>query len=165
MEVTTDPEALCMRWCKEFGVEYPTIGKEGGAQKFVDLYHFFYSPHYFLIAPDGQIVLDGGHSGFYIHDLQTIIDAFEPLGIEVHQCYADVSDNQQENCSVFPNPADAVVSIEAQGLIQVRNSLGQLVDAVVSDGQQVRIDTNRYPDGLYFVQVNGKGMGKFVVMH
>jgi hypothetical protein len=50
-------------------------------------------------------------------------------------------------------------------LIRVYNSLGQLVDAVVSDSQQVRIDTNRYPDGLYFVQVNGKGMGKFVVKH
>jgi hypothetical protein len=57
------------------------------------------------------------------------------------------------------------VNIDAQGLIQVYNSLGQLVDAVVSDSQQVRVNTNRYPDGLYFVQVNGKGMGKFVVMH
>ena len=165
MEVTTDPEELCFRWCEEFGVEYPTVGREGGAQRFVDLFHFSYSPHYFLIAPDRQIVLDGGHSGFYIYDLQTIIDAFEPLGIEVHQCYSDVFDNQQEGCAIYPNPADDVVNIEAQGLIQVRNSLGQLMDAVVSDSQQVRIDTNRYPDGLYFVQTNGKGMGKFVVMH
>ena len=165
MEVTTDPEALCMRWCEEFGVEYPTIGLEGGAQMFVDLFHFSYSPHYFLIAPDRQIVLDGGHSGFYIYDLQTIIDAFEPLGIEVHQCYSDITDNQLEGCAIYPNPADGVVNIDAQGLIQVYNSLGQLVDAVVSDCQQVMINTNRYLDGLYFVQVNGKGIGKFVVRH
>ena len=165
MEVTTDPEELCFRWCEEFGVEYPTVGMEGGAQTFVDLYHLTASPHYFLIAPNREIVLDGGHSGFYIYDLQTIIDAFEPLGIEVHQCYSDISDNQQESCMFFPNPADDVVNIEAQGLIQVYNSLGQLVDAVVSDSQQVKINTNQYLDGLYFVQVNGKGMGKFVVMH
>ena len=117
------------------------------------------------MAPDRQILLDGGHSGFYIYDLQTIIDAFEPLGIEVHQCYSDVFDNQQEGCAIYPNPTDGVVNIEAQGLIQVYNSLGQLVDAVVSDSQQLKIDTNRYLDGLYFVQVDGKGMGKFVVKH
>ena len=74
-------------------------------------------------------------------------------------------DNQQEGCVIYPNPADGVVNIEAQGLIQVYNSLGQLVDAVVSDSQQVKIDTNRYLDGLYFVQVDGKGIGKFVVKH
>ena len=131
----------------------------------MDLYHFSYSPHYFLIAPDRQILLDGGHSGFYIYDLQTIIDAFEPLGIEVHQCYSNVFDNQQEGCVIYPNPADGVVNIEAQGLTQVYNCLGQLVDAFVSDSQQIRVNTNRYPDGLYFVQVDGKGMGKFVVKH
>jgi hypothetical protein len=165
MEVTDEPEHLCFRWCEEFGVEYPTVGMEGGSQAFLDLYHLTASPHYFLIAPNREIVLDGGHSGFYIYDLQTIIDTFEPLGIEVHQCYSEVFDNQQDGCAIYPNPADDVVNIEANGLIQVRNSLGQLMDAVVSDSQQVRIDTNRYPDGLYFVQVDGKGMGKFVVKH
>ena len=165
MEVTDDPEHLCFRWCEEFGVEYPTVGMEGGAQTFADLYHLTASPHYFLIAPNREIVLDGGHSGFYIYDLQTIIDAFEPLGIEVHQCYSDVFDNQQEGCVIYPNPADGVVNIEAQGLIQVYNSLGQLKDAIVSDSQQVRLQTGRYMEGLYLVKVNGKGLGKFVVKH
>jgi hypothetical protein len=97
--------------------------------------------------------------------LQTIIDAFEPLGIEVNQCYSDVFDNQQEGCAIYPNPANDVLNIEANALIQVYNSLGQLMDAIVSDSQHVKIDINRYLDGLYFVQVNGKGMGKFVVKH
>ena len=165
MEVTDEPELMCFRWCEELGVEYPTVGMEGGSQAFLDLYHLTASPHYFLIAPNREIVLDGGHSGFYIHDLQTIIDAFEPLGIEVHQCYSDVSDNQLEGGAIYPNPADGTVCIEAQGLIQVYNCLGQLVDAFVSDSQQVRLQTDRYMEGLYFVQVDGKGMGKFVVKH
>ena len=165
MEVTTDPEALCFRWSEEFGVEYPTVGSEGGAQKFVDLYHLTSSPHYFLIAPNREIVLDGGHSGFYIYDLQTIIDAFEPLGIEVHQCYSDVLDNQQEGCAIFPNPADGFVNIEAQGLVQVYNGMGQLMDTFESESQQIRIEISRYPDGLYFIQVNGKDLRKFVVRH
>ena len=165
MEVTDEPEHLCFRWCEEFGVEYPTVGMEGGSQAFMDLYHLTASPHYFLIATNREIVFDGGHSGFYIHDLQTIIDAFEPLGIEVHQCYSDVSDNQPKGGVIFPNPADGFVNIEAQGLVQVYNGMGQLMDTFESESQQIRIEISRYPDGLYFIQVNGKGLRKFVVRH
>ena len=50
-------------------------------------------------------------------------------------------------------------------MIRVFNAMGQLMDAFIAENQQVKIETNNYPVGLYFVQVDGQRFGKFVVKH
>jgi len=160
-----DSDEMCQFWSDEFGVEYPTVGVEGGGRKFADLYCLLASPHYLLIAPDHSIVMDGGFSGYYIHDLQSIIDVFEPLGIEAQQCEVGVDEKCDNQGELFPNPADGFVNIGAHGMIRVYNSLGQLIDSFIADNQQRRVVTENYPDGLYFVQVDGRQFGRFVVRH
>ena len=163
----THGDELCFRWCEEFGVEFPTISVDGGARKFSALYHIDAAPHFILIAPDHSVVLDGSSSGFYIYDLQSIIDAFEPLGIHVKDCNADLDEMEGELVDVYPNPAGSFVNltVNESGVLRVFNALGQTVDSFVADGGQTRLVTENYPNGLYFVQMNGRSVGRFVVQH
>lgn len=163
----THGDELCFQWCEEFGVEFPTISKDGGAGKFSALYHIDASPHFLLIAPDHSIVLDGGSSGFYIFDLQSIIDAFEPLGIDVNDCNTSVDEAEREGVTVYPNPADGFLMLDVgeASWVRVYDVLGQLKDSFVPTGNTCRIVTETYPNGLYFVHVGECYTGRFVVQH
>ena len=99
--------------------------------------------------------------------MQSVIDAYEAIGIEEHPCYNLVDNANDQKCNLFPNPADGYVTISVDGIseICVYNAMGQLMDSFVFNNQRVRIETSHYPEGLYFVQVNGKGYGRFVVSH
>jgi len=166
VEITAlDPDTLCQRWIEEFGVEYPTVSRDGGGRKFADLYSFSSAPHYFIAAPDHSIVMDGGVSDFYIENYQTIVDLFEDLDIEVHDCGGGVEEDFDTDAPLFPNPADGFVNINAKGQVRVYNALGQLMDSFMVDNQNARLDTSSYPEGLYLIQVEGKRFGKLVVKH
>ena len=163
----THGDALCFQWCEEFGVEFPTISRDGGAGKFSALYHIDASPHFTLIAPDHSIVLDGGHSGFVVTDLQSIIDAFEPLGIRVQDCNTNTEELEREAAVMYPNPADRFVnlSMKESRVIRVFNVMGQLVESFVAEDDPHRLVTESYPEGVYFIQADGKYVGRFVVQH
>ena len=79
----------------------------------------------------------------------------------------DVNDSNEQNDNIFPNPADVFVnlSVEGSSMIRVYNAMGQLMDAFIAENQQVKIETSHYPAGFYFVQVDGHGLGKFLVKH
>ncbi len=167
-----DDNERCLLWCDEFGVKFPTISKDGGGEEIAMLYHLSFAPHYFLIAPDHTIVwnCNSGYPfeyAFDFFDLQSVINAYEAIGIEEHLCYEGMNENDGQNLSLFPNPADDFVTltVESSSLVRIYNALSQLMDSFVSDNQQVRIETSRYPEGLYFIQVDGKNYGRFVVSH
>ena len=160
-------DALCQLWCDEFGVEFPTISADGGARKFSALYHIDVSPHFTLIAPDHSIVLDGGHSDFVVTDLQSIIDAFEPLGIRVQDCNTNVVEPEKEGITIYPNPVNGFVNLalDVSGVVCVYNVMGQLVESFVAEDHPHCLVTESYPEGMYFVQADGKYWGRFVVQH
>lgn len=167
-----DNDEKCLIWCEEFDVQFPTISKDGGGRDVALLYHFQGAPQCVLIAPDHSIVYTTGslypfEYSFFFSDLQTVIDAFLAIGIEEHPCYDVIDDANEQKFNLFPNPAGDFVNLSVDGssVIQIYNALGQLMDAFIAENQQVKIETGNYPEGLYFVQVDGKGMGKFVVRH
>ena len=167
-----DNNAKCLQWCEEFGVEFSTISKEGGGEMIASLYKLSSAPHYFLIAPDHSIIWDSNSPYPFEHpfsfvDLQSVIDAYEAIGIEEHLCHEGIDDVNEQNVNLFPNPADDFVNLFVKGssVIRVYNAMGQLMDAFIAENQQVKIETNDYPIGLYFVQVDGQRFGKFVVKH
>ncbi|WP_396151268.1 T9SS type A sorting domain-containing protein [Flavobacterium sp.] len=70
---------------------------------------------------------------------------------------------------LYPNPASATITIESQTLnlksIEIFNSLGQLVQAIPNDNNQLSIDVSNLQTGTYFVKVysdKGVGVSKFV---
>lgn len=166
MEISSDNVSLCLQWSEEFGVEYPTISKEDGGGEIRSVYRIPGDPFFMLIAPDRSIVLSSWYN-FAFDDFQSIVDAFVPFDIQVYQCYHDVEEESEANYELFPNPADTFVNLSVKGssLVQIYNALGQLTDSFVVENQQVKMETDNYPEGLYFIQVNGKAFGKFVVKH
>lgn len=166
MEISSDNASLCMQWIEEFDVEYPTISKEDGGGEIRSVYRIPGDPFFMLIAPDRSVVLSSWYN-FGFDDFQSIVDAFAPFDIQVYQCYHDVEEESEANYELFPNPADTFVNLSVKGssLVQIYNALGQLTDSFVVENQQVKMETDNYPEGLYFIQVNGKAFGKFVVKH
>ena len=166
MEISSDNASLCMQWIEEFDVEYPTISKEDGGGEIRSVYRIPGDPFFMLIAPDRSIVLSSWYN-FDFDDFQSIVNAFAPFDIQVYQCYHDVEEESEANYELFPNPADTFVNLSVKGssLVQIYNALGQLTDSFVVENQQVKTETGNYPEGLYFVQVDGQGFGKFVVKH
>lgn len=162
-----DNDEKCLQWCDEFGVEYPTVGRDGGGVVVKGKFHAPFDPFLMLIAPDRSIVLNSWATFSGIENLQMIIDAYEPYEIEHHQCYAGVAADDRTTVGVFPNPADGFVnlSVDESGVVRVYNALGQMVDSFVAESGMVRLVTEKYPNGLYFVQVNGCSVGRFVVNH
>ncbi|MBR7024128.1 MAG: redoxin domain-containing protein [Bacteroidales bacterium] len=87
MEVTPNGyDDAARAWAEQYGVEYPTISRTGGANTFVQDIPVGFYPTVMLINPNHEIVV---RDIYPIIDTQTIIDAMESEGIEQHPCYEE----------------------------------------------------------------------------
>ena len=71
----------------------------------------------------------------------------------------DVTENTSETIiSLYPNPTDSQVTIEGQGLRQVRviNVMGQEIEHRNLEGSQAIIDLSNAPKGCYFIEVTSE---------
>lgn len=75
-------------------------------------------------------------------------------------------EEDEVSTTLFPNPANESVTLkgESLGTVQVFNLLGQKVDEIEANGNEVRINTTGYENGIYFVKV-GEQTLRFVVKH
>ena len=68
----------------------------------------------------------------------------------------DINENTSEtSVSLYPNPTESQVTIEGQGLRQVRviNVMGQEIEHLDLNGDQAVIDLSNAPKGCYFIEV------------
>lgn len=168
MEITNqDHDDKCLLWEEEFDVQYPTIGLDGGSFDYMNLYGINRYPSFIIISPDHTIVYSTHNDLFMITSFQSIKDAFDLFGIEEHQCDHAVDEETVKDIAVSPNPVDEYVNLSLETLDEVRiyNALGQLMESFVAESENVRLATDRFPNGLYIVQINGKGSARFVVSH
>jgi hypothetical protein len=70
---------------------------------------------------------------------------------------------------LYPNPSNSTITIESQIInlksVEIFNSLGQLVQAIPNENNQLNIDVSNFQTGTYFVKVHsdkGVGVSKFV---
>lgn len=70
---------------------------------------------------------------------------------------------------LYPNPTNSKITIESQIInlksIEIFNSLGQLIQAIPNENNQLNIDVSSLQTGTYFVKVHsdkGVGVSKFV---
>ena len=75
-------------------------------------------------------------------------------------------DENEISATLYPNPANDVVTLKGEGLgtVRVYNTLGQKMDEFEANGNELHINTVSYENGIYFVKANEKTM-KFVVKH
>ena len=68
--------------------------------------------------------------------------------------------------TLFPNPANDFVTLkgESLGTVRVYNTLGQVMDKFEANGNELRISTAGYENGVYVVKA-GEQTLKFVVKH
>ena len=86
MEISpVDNDDVCQWWAERYGVEYPTVGKDGGGLEVDEIYDIHSYPTFVLIAPDRSIAFQDIDI-YPIPDAQTIIDYLAPFGIEEHSC-------------------------------------------------------------------------------
>lgn len=164
MEITPeDHDDVCLLWEEEFGVEYPTIGKDGGSQRFTWMYGINSFPNFVIIAPDHTIAYSWALDHFMVESFQSIKDAFDLFGIREQLCNIGVSEETAQEMVLYPNPTEGFININANGIVRIYNAVGQLMGSFVAENEQIMIDTNGYPEGLYIVQVDGKNHGRFVV--
>ena len=67
----------------------------------------------------------------------------------------DVEENTLKGSSVYPNPTDGIITVEADGLRQVRvlNVMGQEIQNQTLTDNQTTIDLSAQPTGCYFIEV------------
>ena len=76
--------------------------------------------------------------------------------LHVYYSPTDVEESTEQAVSVYPNPADQSVRIEAEGMTQVTvcNMLGQVVYQQECDSNVLNINASNFAEGLYVVTVS-----------
>ena len=151
-------------WAEQYGVEYPTISRDGGANDFVQEIPVGWYPTVMLINPNHEIVI---RDLYPIIDTQSIVDALEGEGIEQHDCGVGLEETEGlMTITLYPNPANDFVTLKGESLstVCVFNALGQKVDEFKANGNEFSINTTGYENGVYVVKA-GEQTLRFVVRH
>lgn len=146
-------DEACLNWTNNFGVEYPTISGPGGGGSITHQYGISAWPTIILIAPDRSILI---RDLWPIHSSQDVITALENQGIEPYLCPTNTTENPHPSIICYPNPADDFVTLKGENLGTVRlyNSFGQLIEVFESNGNELKINTKRYANGLYLIKTD-----------
>lgn len=100
----------------------------------------------FTISKDGEV-------------LYTIEAITEPLGTFLEYdlvCYDNVEEIEIEDViTIAPNPANNYFSINGENIsnVEIINSLGQTIELINVNGNEVQVNTSDYENGVYFVKV------------
>ena len=88
----------------------------------------------------------------------------------VHVEVTSVSENGEAGLSVYPNPANSLMSVEADGLqkVTICNVMGQVVKTLHSEEDGVVVNTTDLVSGIYIISVKtsqGVMTKRFTVIH
>jgi hypothetical protein len=89
-----DSDAVCQQWANEYGVEFPTVGKDGGGNEVFDLYGIQACPTLVLIMPDRSIPIQGLLQ-LYPFSAQDVVNAMQQNGLQPHDCTGTLTVNPQ----------------------------------------------------------------------
>ena len=163
MEISSNGgDASCQTWVENFGVEYPTISRDGGGNEIAQAIPVALYPTIMLIRPDHTIA----QRDIYPPTLEYINLYMTEEGIEQHECATGVEENNNSSITLFPNPANDRVTLKGSihGMVSVFNALGQQVESFEAEGTDLHINTSSYLNGVYFIKLNDSVL-RFVVTH
>ena len=163
MEITPNGhDTQCQAWVERFGVEYPTISRDGGGNDIAQAIPVGYYPTIMLIRPDHTFA----SRDIYPPTMEYILQAMDAEGYEQYECEDLVGQNDSQAITVYPNPANDFVTLngESLGMVHVYNALGQKVDEFEACDNDLRINTTCYENGVYFVKTDETTL-KFIVRH
>lgn len=178
MEISyTDSNEKCQEWDEKYGVEYPTIGVEGGGLEITDAYGVSSFPTVVLISPrktiliqdfpyfeTGQDVVDKLTSSYIIEEYPCPEEPEEPENPEEPEEpeNPDACDELINNSfRLYPNPASShvriVSDINDESEIKILDITGRCVKNVVIENlSDAVIDIEGLDKGIYFIMINNK---------
>lgn len=155
-------DETCQAWVDRYGVEYPTISRDGGGNDIAQAIPVGYYPTLMLIRPDHTFSV----RDIYPPTLEYILDAMNGEGYGQYECEEAVEQNDIQSVALYPNPANDIVTLNGEnlGTVRVYNAIGQKVDEYEVNGSELHINTVGYSDGVYFLKTNETTL-RFVVQH
>jgi len=127
-------------------------------------YRWYSTPFYFT-----------GDTNYYILETATIAGTFVIVdsngcpGISSHieRCGDGIFSLQTKNqfTNIFPNPVSSTLTITSPKPISqltITNLLGQIVFSRNSQNEEVHIDVSELPKGMYFINIDGLEVRRFV---
>ena len=152
----------CQSWVDRFGVQYPTISRDGGGNDIAQSIPVGFYPTLMLIRPDHTFAM----RDIYPPTLEYILDAFDGEGYEQHDCGVGLEETEGLTITLYPNPANEFVNLKGEdlGTVCIYNALGQKVDEFEANDSEININTAGYANGGYVVKAGEKAM-RFVVKH
>lgn len=80
--------------------------------------------------------------------------ACDPIEVKIEQS-DNVAENSHANIEVYPNPAEGIVNVTAEGLqdITVIDMMGRVVSQTSASQSAMTVDLSNIPSGLYFLRV------------
>ena len=120
-----------------------------------------YYPTIMLIRPDHTFAM----RDIYPPTLEMMEQYMTSEGIEQHECQTGIEENSQAY-NLFPNPANESLTLKGTslGTVKVYNTLGQEVESIDANSNELKINTVGYSNGVYFIKVNESTL-RFVVTH
>ena len=89
-----DSDATCQQWANQYGVEFPTVGRDGGGNEVFELYGIQACPTLVLIMPDRSIPIQG-LLDLYPFSAQDVVNAMQQNGLQPHDCTGTLTVNPQ----------------------------------------------------------------------
>ena len=87
MEISyIDNDNVCQQWVNQYGVEFPTVGKDGGGDEIFNIYGINACPTLVLIMPDRSIPIQGFQQLFPFSTNDVINALAQYGGIQQHNC-------------------------------------------------------------------------------
>lgn len=110
----------------------------------------------------GQTVISGGVSTNTFRYEYPVEFIFSDEGVENIEII--------NNVNIYPNPASSSINVSAQNItnIKVYNAVGQLIYAEDATSDNVRIDTQNWTNGFYYVKVetdDGNNVSQKVIVN
>lgn len=131
------------------------------------------------IAETGFVVPIGESVGFEVYatptlkqenDIYGTIFIDTDFGIYTIALYYESTygvEEQATDFSIAPVPASDFVSITGENLgkVSIYNAVGQRVEEFDTEGDNLRISTTDYPNGIYFVRTAQGETRRFIIAH
>lgn len=131
------------------------------------------------IAETGFVVPIGESVGFEVYatptlkqenDIYGTIFIDTDFGIYTIALYYETTYGMEEQAtdfSIAPVPANDFVNITGKNLgkVSIYNAIGQRVEEFDTEGDNLRISTTDYPNGIYFVRTAQGETRRFIIAH
>ena len=164
MEVTPrDTDEECHVWEEEYGIQYPTVGRDGESRTITNGYEISVYPTMILIAPNRQIIKQD------IYPSTAIPAAFALAGIREFECTSGIKEectSMNGTISIYPNPAENQLNVDYSGALN-QNVFLEIYDVTGSllirqnANERNEINISHLASGFYLVKF-GDEVKRFV---